>query len=272
MIFKNFYGIERKNICFFFIQGGAMMHEKKNEISFRDIELKEYKTILHYKKVNKDILKKEIKKHIVYTNKLPIHEIDVSEHAWKRWNERVGPSIGQEQLKKMLCTLIIELNRIEFINHQFALIDDEIVIIYEKDKKSNSISIVTFYGRISVLPFLMNIEALRKFNLKNDELINLKVSSKILIEQNPPQIPKQIVRFKERRNFFQIEHYIDEANQDILYMFKIDSTGKCNIQEIDIHIPNQILNKKVVKMLKMMGFVEFVNEHKKFIQTRYDSH
>lgn len=238
-------------------------HSQTND----EFYLKEHKCILFNSLFDKYTLQEEVKRRTYLHQEHSFSSVFISEHAHARWNERVGPKIEYETLCQMMNVLILELHRVEFINHQFALIDDEIVFIYEKDVKNNQLLILTFYGRISVLPFLMNIEALRKFNLKNDELINLKVADRIVVEQKFPIIPCEILRFDERRNSFLLEKYKGE-NGFFLYLFKIDSTGKCITEQIDLKNPYKTFNRKVLKAIEMLGFSDFIAEHKKYYKNK----
>lgn len=223
----------------------------------------------YYNVTDEDVLAKEIKKQTIHTGNATISGIDLSVHAWKRWNERVGPSLSYQECKQIMRTLIVSCKRIEFVNHQFAILDDEIVVIYERNKKTDTLCIVTFYGRISVLPFLMNIEALRKFNLRNDEHINLKINQRILNEQLTPPIPKEVVYYQQKKSKLMIEKYCT-TNGEKIVVKKINSNGEYYAFVMDMNEPNTTINRQILEALEKLGYNTFVERNKAYFQKRFE--
>lgn len=120
--------------------------------------------------------------------KLTIHyrikKIAFSNHAVERWNERVGPRANKFSLNALLLDLL-RLKRIRFINHDMAIIDDDIMFYYTYNGKDTStIVIQTFIGRISLKPLITNREYVE------NRYVFLDVPASVIVNQKFPEITK----------------------------------------------------------------------------------
>lgn len=179
--------------------------------------------------------------------------ITVTEHAFERWNERVGPNQSKSQISELMHQLH-QLNRIEYFNHKskIGLIDEEIVFIYEKIGL-NQIIILTFYGRISLKSGLKRLTRLNEFNPRKDAVnLELEVDSKDYLKQTLPLLPFKFSKSTNENELYIIEEY---GSKDKTFQFiRIFSDGHLkSIQTTNInsYISNYLKPKIPLKVIQI---------------------
>lgn len=112
-------------------------------------------------------------------------KLTFSKHAFTNWNMRVGPIFTSlVQFYTTLTALFTQSDRIRLFGNNKGFIDNEIVFIYRYDKHDpRHIHIITFYGRISLVPALQSVldRKLPYVKFKQDE--------EVLRQQTIPAIP-----------------------------------------------------------------------------------
>ena len=194
-----------------------------------------------------------------------VQSIQLSEHAAKRWNERVGPFMEEAQLIVILNSLLLVPGSIKFINKEEGRIEDDIVFTYfiEEDK----IVITTFYGRVSLHPALNNLNLLKRFNYCEQDTYNLDVSQKILDRQRLPLIPEEIIQFNGSKSVYLIEKYVNGDQDSCLFFYKVTSDHVAVTMKIDPNRPEQpLLTRKTLYILNRLGYADFVIKHLIFHQ------
>ena len=99
--------------------------------------------------------------------------IYITDHAHKRWKQRVG-----RLTKSGIANYIrnsAKTNKVEHYWDKFYIIDNDIVVRadakYDADKKIKSITIVTAFGRISENPALNNLPVIVKEKHKYGKML-----------------------------------------------------------------------------------------------------
>lgn len=135
---------------------------------------------MKYRKKKKIVEETTLKLPICYR----IKKIAFSNHAVERWNQRVGPRANKYSLNALLLDLL-RLKRIRFIDHDMAIIDNEIVFYYTYNGTDTStIVIQTFIGRISLKPLITNKEYVQ------NRYVFLDVAASVIVKQKFPEITK----------------------------------------------------------------------------------
>jgi hypothetical protein len=187
--------------------------------------------------------------------------VHITDHAFMRWNERVGPQYSDVmELENTLNSLIKLPFRITWLNPSVGIIDSEIMFISEV--VDNTIIIKTFYGRRSLNPSLNQFESLRNYNYYEDDKVDLSFSPDTLNKQSPPPIPIEIIRFSGRTIDYCLEHYINEEDQTIFYLKHIKDNRLQETNGINITEPKQpLLNRSALYILYMLGYRDFITGH-----------
>jgi hypothetical protein len=194
--------------------------------------------------------------------------ITVSNHAFERWNERIGPPVGYQDLTNLLNQLIHLTGRISIISDRRGLIDSEILFIYQQ--KGNCIHITTFYGRLSLQPALRNIRNLKAYQLMQKERIILKLNDQILAQQQLPIVPIEYIEFEGRTISYSLQKYrVLHNNSEKILIFLSETTklGEYRVIVIDpVNFFDHLLNHSVLYVLFKMGYREFVLEHLQYFK------
>ena len=194
------------------------------------------------------------------------HTVTLSDHAYQRWNERIGPPIDYTELLHLLNQIILINSRITIISDKRGLIDSDILFIYQQ--KENTIHITTFFGRLSLHPALRNIRDLKAYQLLENERIILEHSIQLLAQQQLPIIPIDYIEFDGRTISYVIQKYrVTSNNVEKTLLFVTEKTrfGNIRILIIDpLTFFDTLLNHSVLYVLFMMGYREFVMEHLQF--------
>lgn len=209
-------------------------------------------------------LKNEIKELLLETqfDRFSNHDnvqIVLKDHAFQRWGQRVGRSNNKTLLEYKIHILYSLLDRVELLSPEFGLIDKEILFTYKRE--NNKIIISTFYGRLSQNPALYHFDAMRNYNLQQDEYIDLSLDQSTLSNLVNPPIPTQRMIFKGNRTRYMIDKYSD-AERSVLIMTVLEGQEKGVVREIYSNEPKcEKLGKSVLQALLLLGQDEFVYNH-----------
>lgn len=158
-------------------------------------------------------------------------EIVIYQHALERWNERVGPSTKNETLSALFKQLI-RLNRVSFSGDDYGYIDNDILFVYEWTGPKE-ISIITFYGRISVNISLQNFSILRRYNKYHEEQLNLTLSKDELQAQNLPIIPRKVIRLFIDSKRHEITTYSIANEAYLIFMEQGEGVHYVHLMKLD---------------------------------------
>ena len=190
-------------------------------------------------------------------------QIKLTAHAYKRWNERIGPHIGYSQLERLLNQLLLIPNRITMNSNKRAMIDSDILFVYEIE--DNEIHIITFIGRASEQPVLQDLRSFRELKFEYNERLNLGLTEEALMKQQLPCIPVEYIHFDGRTTSYFLEKYKfqdGEESSSILYVKEVKNSQLINTIEIDPDYPYcPLLNRSVMHVLCVMGYTSFVQLH-----------
>lgn len=156
-----------------------------------------------------------------YSDLKQCNEVVISNHAFRRWNTRVGPVLDDINiLVDNLNKLIKETDRFEIadVERDCIYIDDDIVAVCSIKKKK--LCIDSFLGRISMRPSLGNFEALSNFMLREGtrsekrysdmvktmgrEGIDLNLTKTELLQMTMPQISDHVKVVKALNYMFKL--------------------------------------------------------------------
>ncbi|WP_226086023.1 hypothetical protein [Mesobacillus sp. S13] len=184
-------------------------------------------------------------------------------HAFKRWNERVGPKVGFAELERMLNHLLFIPERITRNSPKRGMIDSDILFVYEL--VGNEIHIVTFLGRASEQPGLRNLRSFRELKFEYNERLKLELPEAALIRQKLPCIPVEYIHFEGRTTSYFLERYkvqIGNESSSLIYVKEVKNSRLIDIIEIDPDNPySKLLNRSIMHVLYIMGYASFVQLH-----------
>lgn len=187
-------------------------------------------------------------------------QIILTGHAYKRWNERVGPYIGFAELERLLNHLLFIPNRITMNSSKRGMIDSDILFIYKL--AGNEIHIVTFLGRASEQPVLRNLRSLR---FEYNERLMLGLSEEALVKQSLPCIPVEYIQFDGRTTSYFLERYKIQKGSEtgsLIYVKEVKNSQLINTNEIDPDNPYcPLLNRSIMHVLYVLGYASFVQLH-----------
>jgi hypothetical protein len=196
----------------------------------------------------------------------PSTAILIDNHALERWNQRVGPMISLDSLQKSLDIIFRNCSyRIDKLDQGIGSIDNEIIFTYELTK--NVFRITTFYGRRNLHPSLNHVRNLRKYNLYNNEYVNLALSEEELNNQYFPLIPKEIINFQGRITTYILEKYI-LSNRKLPCFLCYSKDNKRNTFYsfvIDLENPEKLpIPNNVLYILNRLGYGDFILKYFSF--------
>lgn len=190
----------------------------------------------------------------------PSIPIIIDNHAFERWNERVGPTISLDSLQKSLEIIFRHCPyRIDRLDQGIGSIDKDIIFTYETS--DNEFKITTFYGRKHIHPTLNHVRNLRKYNLYYNEYVNLALSTDELTKQYFPLIPKEMIHFQGRITSYILEKYIlaDRKLPCFLCYSKDNKRNDYYSFVIDLENPEKIpIPNNVLYMLNRLGYGDFI--------------
>lgn len=195
-----------------------------------------------------------------YYEKDVVKKILLSDHAYKRWNQRVSYTASSKNiLESKINFLYHQLNRVVFDTQETGLIDNDILFIYEV---VNDVAVIsTFYGRLSQNPSLQQFKAMRQYNNQKDEFIELSLNPDALEMLFDPPLPNQRIVFKGSTSRYQIDTY--QGEESTLFILSIlEGQGKGTCRQITTNNPNcDKFEKSVRQALILLGHEEFVYNH-----------
>lgn len=130
-----------------------------------------------------------------------VDQLVFTNHAVKRWNERIGPNSIWWELNELVTNLHM-LGRIRFVE-DLGIIDDDIVFCFTPDQdRPQTFVITTMIGRISLKPLVHEKEYIR------NRYIYLDVPEEIIRTQQLPLLSEreqlQLKEIKEQIAFNQL--------------------------------------------------------------------
>ena len=197
------------------------------------------------------------------TGRTPFKDVIITNHAFTRWNERVGPIVSHLELNNLLKYIcLFEPERVERVRAKqlngtefdYFILDKEVIAIFTIE---NGVLIVhTFLGRLSLKPQLQNIKALYTFNVIGRDNTDLQVDADILHNQQSPFGPTKALIINKTSTFYQFELENERAILKIereadsnSYVFKVVMLKHRNNLELtifDLMIILKMDNKKFV--------------------------
>jgi hypothetical protein len=132
--------------------------------------------------------------------------IHLTHHAFFRWNERIGPIMTLEGLNLMFTSLWEEPDRLILVDKEIGTLDQDIVFTYEMDQEQ--LVITTFYGRMTHYPALQSMTIGQRIKLPQNDMLDLKIPNKLLLEQLPPHLPCNTITFSGKKYMYKIEQYL----------------------------------------------------------------
>jgi len=215
----------------------------------------------YYQQVN---LQEEIKRHIykqLYvkpsesTSSLPA--IKISYHAWIRWNECIGPTIGWDELKRLCGQLALLPKRIQLFQN-YGLIDEDICFLYTR--RDDEVEITTFYGRLCLYPKLIRLLKDEEGLLKDNPI---SFSPSILKRQTAPIVPVELITYESDDGVYQLEKYQVMTQHGTVksIFFLLNVTTKTVISFDLKHLHQSMLSKVTLYVLWVMGYEKLVIDH-----------
>ncbi|HCG4536257.1 TPA: hypothetical protein NJY08_005112, partial [Salmonella enterica subsp. enterica serovar Typhi str. AG3] len=158
-------------------------------------------------------------------------------------------------------------NRIEVLENQLALLDDEIAFAYEI--RGTKMMVTTFFGRVSVNPSLGNVDVLRRYNKHFNEQIHLAIPKEKLELFEFPTAPKAAIEFSITSNVYRMYFYQNNQDQNMYYLIHYlnQETNKWEHTLIDLqHVNRTKVNETELYILAMLGHAEFVYNYLKLYE------
>lgn len=224
----------------------------------RPITIHKCMSFINYSLVSKDTI--TFKDHIEgedIRHAEKIDEIKLSAHSVERWNTRVGPPQSLKQLETWFNKLLHIPQRINKISDGIGVVDSEIVFTYIKVHRS--IVITTFYGRRSTNHTLYHMEELRRYNIFEQQEIDLEVGETIIAKQTLPSIPMIYMEFSGVKTEYRMQGYKIKGQDHPIFFVQHNPGG---LKEIDLNkSDNGSINKSVLLALFLLRYKDFVWEY-----------
>lgn len=194
----------------------------------------------------------------VNRNESPLKiKTDKDRHALNRWNERVGPKVMKKELDQWV-QVYYELGEFNFVTDVFGYISEEIVFAYKIEK--GRIIITTFYGRVSQKPILKDIVALREFNLKYNQFVDLKLDKDVLQKQKMPSVADEVFLHVKKNRTLYIEKYVTDSGKEMLFYWEHNKGFK----EVELGHPELgDHDALILSFLKNSGYAAYVSQYNK---------
>lgn len=186
-------------------------------------------------------------------------QLVLTDHAIRRWGQRVGQFNNKSLLKNKINMLYSLLGRVELLTPEIGLIDKEILFTYERllDKTI----ITTFYGRLSQNPSLNQFDTMRNYNFHKDDYIELSLDNSVLSRLLDPPIPTQRMIFKGSTSRYMIDKYSDDK-RSLFILLVLEGQERGALREIYSDQPKcEKIEKSVRQALLLLGQDEFVYNH-----------
>lgn len=199
--------------------------------------------------------------------KEPGMKFEVIEHAFPRWNTRVGPFIDDVHKLEQAIAFLHSCRRVKlYFKQLIGTIDDDILFTFEK-KNKKTITITTFYGRVNLVPSLEDFSALRKYNRKSGDSIPLEQPEEVLAAQSFV-IQKEMMYFEGIQQKYLMEKF-ETHSGEIIYFTVLEGSESGNIVEVNPYIvnPKIAINGRCLGALKDMGYGFFVEQYLESIRS-----
>ncbi|KOY81333.1 hypothetical protein I6G82_02370 [Lysinibacillus macroides] len=255
--------------------------DKKSVVKIEDlypvgkISIKEAVSFLNVQKNNYSMLIKKYPTPEYLDLKLPkgIIDVKVVAHAYERWHQRVGPPTTEDLLTNVFrVAILINPNRIRVLTRNLAILDNDIVFSFEFE--DSILKITTFFGRTSLKPLLLNVDALRRYNSQYKEEVDLHVERCVMTKQIPPIAPSTVIKFEDSENkshlFFYIKSKDSNRNQNRNFFYHLiknseevessdDIVGEYTVKKIDmLHPSHHKLSGIQLHVLGLLGNIRFL--------------
>lgn len=137
--------------------------------------------------------------------------IIVTDHAFERWNERIGPQVSSPVILRHFVNSLVQYKYRIILSPQYesGKIDGDIFFSYAKDDNGD-IVITTFYGRLSLNPVLQGINCLNEVQSILGDRVNLDMNSDTLYQQEFPLNPDFHRFYSDGKYITFIEKYDDQ--------------------------------------------------------------
>lgn len=203
-----------------------------------------------------------------------ISSVVIDPHATERWNERIGPLTKEDELTHIFSSIIISQQyRVEFLDHEFGILDREIAFSYTMEE--SVMTITTFFGRISTNISLSNIDVLRRYNKHFNEQIQLHLSTEELESYSFPIAPKTSIEFKLQSNHCRLDFYQNQTDQNQYYVVSMCNMDAMTweIKLIDLQHANRTrISESVLYILGIFDHSEFLIRYlKQFHKERFQN-
>ncbi|MNY85685.1 hypothetical protein D3C78_18850 [compost metagenome] len=197
-----------------------------------------------------------------------VQEVVIPHHAVSQWNDRVGPTLDAEQIKTIVEGYLREYDRIEIIGRGCMILDNEIVVACSLNTQKVLV-VETCFGRISLVPFLLDHDSLSSFmhrqrkgsGLRNSQLVRNVKREGINLTQDKETLEKQIVpefsrvvRIKILSNVFKIK-FLGEGRYEIKQLTGNIGVGQVFTVEVDnlfrmynMVVPNSLSHVHLAKL------------------------
>ncbi|MEB2280195.1 hypothetical protein LAV73_09330 [Lysinibacillus xylanilyticus] len=236
--------------------------EKKSKVKISDIypieklNIKKALSFLNIPEYTKFELLKEYLEPKYFDSKLPkgIFDVVIAPHACERWNTRVGPITTNNVITNIFKVAVFtKPNRIQVLEKGLAILDEEYVFSFEF---ANAIlTITTFYGRISLVPMLSNVDILRRYNLQFNEQVKLNIDINVLAQQELPYTPTSVIEFEDKENRTHLLFYFRSKvkNKDFYYHLMPEERDGWDIKIIDLANAHRFILSDI--QLHLMGLL-----------------
>lgn len=190
----------------------------------------------------------------------PQMKFEIIDHALDRWNTRVGPSTDDIESLSETIAFLHSFRRVKlYPKNSIGIIDDEIIFTFEKKGKTTLIT--TFYGRVSLVPYLVDFEVLRRYNRKSGDSIRLEQPPDVLKHQSLV-VHKKIMLFRGEHNKYMMEVF-DAEGQDVIYITTMTGPASGKTIEIrnDFIDKSQKINISSLSALREAGYGDYVSNY-----------
>jgi hypothetical protein len=192
----------------------------------------------------------------------PTLKFQIVNHAFPRWNTRVGPVINDISRLAETISVAHAQRRVKLYYKQcIGVIDDDILFTFETKGKKDTIIITTFYGRVSFVPYLADFEMFRKYNKKSNDTVRLEQPIEELNKQSLV-IQKEIMHFQGDYQKYVLEKF-ESREGEMIYITVTEGPHVGTIVEINPNDVNAdiVINKRCLGALKEIGYEFYVEQY-----------
>ena len=249
--------------------------EKKSKVKISDIypmeelNIKKALSFLNIPEYAKPELLKEYPESRNFDSKLPkdIFDVVIDPHACERWNTRVGPITTNNIITNIFKVAVFtKPYRIQVLEKGLAILDEEYVFSFEFENAI--LTITTFFGRISLVPMLSNVDLLRRYNLQFNEQVKLNIDINVLAQQELPYTPTSVIELEDKENRTHLLFYFrgKVKNNDFYYHLMHEERDGWDIKIIDLANANRfILSDIQLHLMGLLGHNYFLLKYMSYL-------